>query len=81
VSKVTLGEADAGIVYITDIVAAGDKAAGVEIATADDPSLEALYPMAITANATDRELAHAWVTFVQSGEGQATLKEFGFLDL
>ena len=31
VTKVTAGEADAGIVYVTDVTAAGDKAAGVDI--------------------------------------------------
>ena len=53
VSKVTLGEADAGIVYVTDVKAAGDKAQGVDIDIADDPTLEAVYPIAVTKQAAN----------------------------
>jgi molybdate transport system substrate-binding protein len=79
VSKVTLGEADAGIVYVTDVKSAGAKAQGVAIDIAGDPSLEAVYPIAVTKAATNLEAARAWVRFVLSGAGQATLRRFGFL--
>ena len=46
VNKVTLGEADAGIVYATDVKAAGDKAEGVAIP--DDLNVIATYPIAVT---------------------------------
>jgi len=77
VSKVTLGEADAGIVYVTDVKAAGDKAQGVDIA--NDPSLEALYPIAATKTGASNAAAKAWIDYVLSSEGQATLANFGFL--
>ncbi|MBI2711099.1 MAG: molybdate ABC transporter substrate-binding protein [Actinobacteria bacterium] len=79
VAKVTLGEADAGIVYATDVKAAGGKAEGVGIGIAGDPSLEAVYPIAVTKQARNAAAARAWIEFVRSGEGQKTLAKFGFL--
>jgi molybdate transport system substrate-binding protein len=79
VSKVTLGEADAGIVYVTDVQAAGDKAQGVDIDIAADPALEAVYPIAVTTSSTNRAAAQAWIDYVLSAEGQKTLGTFGFL--
>jgi molybdate transport system substrate-binding protein len=79
VSKVTLGEADAGIVYATDVKAAGDDARGVAIEGADDPSLEAVYPMAVTKQVANQAAARAWIDYVLSADGQATLAGYGFL--
>jgi molybdate transport system substrate-binding protein len=79
VTKVTLGEADAGIVYVTDVKAAGNTAEGVSIAFADDTTLEAVYPQAITKASTNTEVAQAWQEFVLSDEGQEILAGFGFL--
>jgi molybdate transport system substrate-binding protein len=79
VSKVTLGEADAGIVYSTDVKAAGDKVEGVGIDIAADPALTAAYPIAVTKQAGDAKAAKGWVDFVLSEQGQRTLSRFGFL--
>lgn len=79
VSKVALGEADAGIVYVTDVKAAGDKAQGVEIDIADDVALEAVYPIAVTKTATNKDAAKAWIEYVLSDDGQKTLARHGFL--
>src|SRR3954447_26160034 len=79
VSKVTLGEADAGIVYVTDVEAAGDTAEGVDIDLASDPSLQAVYPIAITKQVTNPDAAEAWIDFVLSDAGRATLAKYGFL--
>jgi molybdate transport system substrate-binding protein len=82
VTKVDLGEADAGIVYTTDIKAAeaaDSDVEGVAIAGADDPALVAVYPQAITTGSTNREVAEAWQEFVLSDDGQEILAEFGFL--
>lgn len=78
VSKVTLGEADAGIVYATDVKAAGDKAQGVDIDIAGDPALTAAYPIAVTKQALDATAAKDWVAFVLSERGQQALARFGF---
>lgn len=78
-AKVTLGEADAGIVYVTDVRAAGDDAEGVAIDIVDDPALEAVYPMAVLDDATDADEARAWVDFVAGEAGQEILAAHGFL--
>jgi molybdate transport system substrate-binding protein len=79
VAKVTLGEADAGIVYVTDVKAARDRAQGVGIDIAGDPTLEAVYPIAMTKRATSTAAAAAWIDYVLSARGQATLAKYGFL--
>jgi molybdate transport system substrate-binding protein len=76
VSKVTLGEADAGIVYATDVLAAGDDADGVAIAS--DINVTAEYPIVVTERGAESEAARAFVDFVLSEEGQAILESFGF---
>ena len=76
VSKVALGEADAGIVYVTDVQAAGDDVEGVDIDIADDPDLEAVYPMGTATDAPDA--ATDWVEFVLSEDGQRILADYGF---
>lgn len=76
VTKVTLGEADAGIAYATDVTAAGDEADGVEIR--DDVNVVAAYPIVVTADAPNHDGGQAFVDFVASGDGQAILARYGF---
>lgn len=76
VNKVTLGEADAGIVYATDVIAAGDKAGGVTIP--DNLNVLATYPIAVTKAAQNAPTATAFVAFVTSTEGQTILAKYGF---
>jgi molybdate transport system substrate-binding protein len=75
-SKVALGEADAGIVYHSDIVAAGDKVAAVQIPT--EQNVIASYPIAALAHAPHAEAAEAFVALVRSAAGRAILTKFGF---
>jgi len=76
VAKVTLGEADAGIVYTTDVIAAGDKAAGVVIPPA--LNVVAQYPIAVTKTSAHRAAAQSFVDFVRSAAGQKILTSNGF---
>ena len=76
VTKVTLGEADAGIVYKTDVIAAGDKAEGVEIPA--DINVTATYPVVATKHAPNAEGAQAFVDFVVGEQGQKILASYGF---
>jgi molybdate transport system substrate-binding protein len=76
-AKVTLGEADAGIVYRTDALAAKDKAAIVAIPA--DLNVQADYPVAVVSASKQPELAHAWVQLLLSPEGQERLAGAGFL--
>jgi molybdate transport system substrate-binding protein len=76
VTKVTVGEADAGIVYKTDVTAAGDDADGVEIAA--DINVTAEYPIAVTKDAPNPKTAQAFIDFVLGDAGQEVLAEHGF---
>jgi molybdate transport system substrate-binding protein len=77
VTKVSLGEADAGIVYVTDVTAGGDKVEGVDIP--EDQNVTATYPMATVKASKAPEAAQAFMDLVLSAEGQQVLKEHGFL--
>jgi molybdate transport system substrate-binding protein len=76
VSKVQLGEADAGIVYVTDVKAAGTRVAGVPIP--DAQNVVATYPIAIAKDARNRVAAAAFIAYLLSTDGQKLLQGFGF---
>ena len=74
-SKVALGEADAGIVYHSDIVTSG-KVDGVAIP--DAQNVIADYPIAVLKAAKSQTGATQFVSFVLSPDGQTLLKAAGF---
>ena len=76
VNKVVLGEADAGIVYVTDVLAARSKALGVDIA--GPVNVVATYPIAVPATSSHPDAAARFVAFVRSQAGQVILARFGF---
>lgn len=75
-TKVVLGEADAGIVYATDVAQAGDDATGVEIPA--EVNVEAEYPIAVTVEAGNPDGGQAFIDFVLGPAGQAILERHGF---
>jgi molybdate transport system substrate-binding protein len=75
-AKVQSGDCDAAIVYVTDVKAA-KKVTGVQIPEAQN--VIGTYPIATLAGARNPKAARAFVAYVQSRAGQATLREFGFL--
>jgi molybdate transport system substrate-binding protein len=77
VSKIVLGEADAGIVYVTDVRAAGSKVTGVPIQ--DSVNVIATYPIVAVKGSKNSSLANAFIAYVLSADGQVTLQSFGFL--
>lgn len=74
---VARGEVDAGIVYASDLRAAGNKVRQVASAPADshDP---VLYPVAVVRASSHQEVARAFVDAVMSEEGQRILEKYGF---
>ncbi|MEU6220953.1 molybdate ABC transporter substrate-binding protein [Streptomyces sp. NPDC047022] len=76
-TKVELKEADAAVVYKTDVKAAGDKVEGVEF----PESAKAVndYPIVQLKNAPNAEAAKAFIALVQSDEGRQVLTGAGFL--
>ncbi len=75
-SKVTLGEVDAGVVYVTDVKAAGATVKGVEIP--DNVNASTTYPIAALTKASNPTTAQAFVAYVLSSDGQAVLTAAGF---
>jgi molybdate transport system substrate-binding protein len=76
VSKIELGEADAGIVYVTDIKAAGSKVTGVPIP--DSVNVIAAYPIVAVKGSKNSNLGNAFIAYVLSADGQTMLQSFGF---
>jgi molybdate transport system substrate-binding protein len=75
-SKVTLGEVDAGIVYVTDVLAAGDEVVGLEIPA--DVNASTSYPVATLTRSGNPGTAAAFVAYVLSPEGASVLSAAGF---
>ena len=76
-AKVTSGEADATIVYVTDVTAAGSKGQGVAIP--DSQNVVATYPIAVLKSAKDKDAAQAFIAAMVKGSGQGALYHHGFL--
>ncbi|WP_164689374.1 molybdate ABC transporter substrate-binding protein [Herpetosiphon llansteffanensis] len=77
-SKISLGEADAGIVYSTDASSISDGSIGT-LAIPDGLNTIATYPIATTQNSANPSLAQAFVDFVLTAEGQQILARYGFI--
>jgi molybdate transport system substrate-binding protein len=77
VTKVSLGEADAGIVYVTDVKENQDKASGVPIPASENATTE--YPIAQIKGAPNAKAAAAFISYVLGPNGQQVLASFGFM--
>lgn len=75
-TKVSLGEVDAGVVYLTDVLAAGDKVRGIEIP--DDVNATTAYPIATLTASEHASTAAQFVELVLSAEGARVLEDAGF---
>jgi molybdate transport system substrate-binding protein len=75
-TKVELGEVDAGVVYVTDVRAAGSKVEGVPIPAGINASTT--YPIAALTKAHNASAARAFVSHVLSADGVAVLTADGF---
>jgi molybdate transport system substrate-binding protein len=75
-SKVILGEADATVVYATDVSAGGQKVQGVTIPDADQPPIT--YPIAVVKATKNRTAAQSFIDSALSGDLQKALQAAGF---
>jgi len=76
VGKVTSGEADVTVVYVTDVNAAGTKVLGVVIP--DAQNVVATYPIAVVKATANHAAASAFVDAIVKGAGKDALKKHGF---
>jgi molybdate transport system substrate-binding protein len=77
VTKVSLGEADAGIVYVTDVMANGSKTTGVPIPASENQTTS--YPIAEIKDAPNATAGAAFISYVLGAQGQQVLRSFGFM--
>jgi len=75
-TQVEVGNVDAGMVYVTDVKAAGSKVKGIPIPASDNAST--LYPIATVSSSKELSIAQAFVAYVLSPAGQQVLAAAGF---
>lgn len=75
-NKVISGEADAGLVYVTDVMSAGDQVTGIKFAESDD--VVNTYPIAALSGSENADLAAEFASFVTDAAGQQVLSAAGF---
>jgi molybdate transport system substrate-binding protein len=75
-TQVELGNVDAGVVYVTDVMAAGSKVKGVTIPA--NVNASTMYPIAAIGGSREMSVAQAFVAYVLSPAGQSVLSAAGF---
>ncbi|MDO5719655.1 MAG: molybdate ABC transporter substrate-binding protein [Actinomycetaceae bacterium] len=75
-SKVEKGEADAGLVYVTDAMSSGDKVEIIEVPGAED--VINAYPIAMVKNSQHKDVAQLFIDAILSEKGQEILAQYGF---
>jgi molybdate transport system substrate-binding protein len=75
-TQVELGNVDAGVVYVTDVMAAGAKVKGIAIPANDNAST--MYPIAAVSQSKNLSVAQQFVAYVLSPAGQQVLAAAGF---
>lgn len=74
--KVAFGEADAGLVYVTDVKGAGDKVKGITFPESDRAINT--YPIGTVGNSKNKDLATAFIALVTGSDGKEVLGDAGF---
>lgn len=75
-AKVASGEADAGLVYATDVKGAGGDVLGIDFP--ESAGAVNSYPIGVVATSNHAELARAFVALVTSDEGRQVFEDAGF---
>jgi molybdate transport system substrate-binding protein len=74
--KVSTGQADAGLVYVTDVKGSGGKVTGIDFP--DSAQAVNTYPIAALKDAGNADLANKFVSYVTGEAGQKVLNQAGF---
>ena len=75
-AKVALGEVDAALVYVTDVIAAGDEVEGIEVPEAAQVINK--YPISLITESANEEAAQAFIDYLTSGDGVDVFTAAGF---
>jgi molybdate transport system substrate-binding protein len=77
-TRVETGNADGGLVYVTDVKSAAGKVTGVDFPQASAKGVTQSYPIGVVTGSADPQLAQSWVSFVTGPQGKAALTQAGF---
>jgi molybdate transport system substrate-binding protein len=77
-TRVETGNADGGLVYVTDVKSAQGKVAGVDFPQATAQGVTQSYPIGVVTGSQNAQLAQSWVSFVTGPQGKAALQQAGF---
>jgi molybdate transport system substrate-binding protein len=76
VADVVAGEADAGVVYVTDVKSVGRQAEGIEIPA--EQNVEVAYPVSTVRSTPNPRAAAAFAEFLRSDDARRVLSDAGF---
>ena len=76
--RVETGNADAGLVYVTDVKSAGGKVEGTDFPQATAQGAAQSYPIGVVTGSAQADLARSWIAFVTGPQGKQALSAAGF---
>jgi molybdate transport system substrate-binding protein len=76
--RVRTGNADGGLVYVTDVKSTNGQVTGVDFPQASAPGVTQSYPIGVVTGSPQADLAQNWVSFVTGPQGKAALAQAGF---
>lgn len=76
--RVQTGNADGGLVYVTDVKSAGGKVTGVDFPEAGAQGATQTYPIGVVTGSAQADLGQKWIQFVTGPQGKAALAQAGF---
>ena len=76
--RVVTRNADAGLVYVTDVRSVDGQVQGVDFPSATAPGATQTYPIAVVAGSAHADLGQRWIQFVTGAQGKAALAQAGF---
>lgn len=78
-NRVQTGNADAGLIYVTDVRSAQGKVAGVDFPQASAQGAVQSYPIGVVTGSANADLGRSWIQFVRGPQGTAALQQAGFV--